>query len=214
MAFLGDLRGGYPFGGDCLDFPTKVSDLLTLRFGGGSMFYEVREAHIAMGYKGVALGGRYYGTGDSLFEDVSVYLSARAWNIGISFAYGHYRIGNESWEYRGAVLSLEGRSQGALLRFSLGYLLTPMVMLEGDLRKKEAGLLVLAKARPGYYADIIFNPYIVFESLTVGATYRTSGNAFGVAVTYGYGWGRSAVHVSTHELLGESLWADNLFIIK
>jgi len=212
IAFVSDLRGTYPLGGDNLLFAVKVSDLPTLRFGGGRMFGEVVESHISFSMHSVALGFRYYGTLDSLFNDYVGYLALRLWNLGLSAGYGRYGVGSEAWSYAGLLVSAEGRVEGLSLRLSGGYLETPLMAMEMELRRDDAGVKVVATSRPAIYVDVALYPYLDFGSFVFGGMYRVSGNAFGLFLTYRHPLGLSSILFSSHEALGEGVLCDNLLM--
>lgn len=213
ISFLSDLRGTYPLGGDNLLFPTKIGDRFVLRLGGGRMFYQVGEAFVSLSYRSVSLGGRYYGTGDSLFSDYVGYVAVRYGAVGISAAYGADAVGSVRSSYGGVILSAERGTTPLILRVAAGYVITPLIAAEVEVRRRGAGFRLFAASRPGIYTDLTFYPYVEMGDITVGGMYRTSGNAFGLFITLPGGPGRFSLLISTHEALGESAFSDNLIVL-
>ncbi len=200
-------------GGDNLLFPTKVGDRFVFRAGGGRMFYEVNEAFASLSYHSVSLGVRYYGTGDSLFSDQTLYVAVRYGGVGISAALGSNSVGSHSTSYGGAVLSVERGSTPLILRVSAGYVATPLIAAEVEVRRRGAGARLHAISRPGIYTDLTFYPYVEMGDIIVGGMYRTAGNTFGLFVTLPGGPGRFSLLLTTHEALGESAFSDNLIVL-
>lgn len=213
ISFLADLRGAYPLGGDNLLFPVKCGDLPTLRFGGGRMFGMVSEGFLSFSLHSVALGLRYYGTGDSLFSDYSGYLAVRFGRVGVSASYGSNSVGSSRSTYGGAMVSFEGRASPVILRVSAGYVITPILAAEGDLRRADSGIRVVAVSRPGIYVDVAVLPYIHVGQISIGGLYRTSGNTFGLFLSYRHTLGLLSLLFSTHEALGEGVLSDNLLVL-
>ncbi len=213
ITFLSDLRGTYPFGGDNLLFPTKSGDRFVFRVGGGRMFHESYEAFASLSYRSVSVGARYYGTGDSLFSDYSLYVAVRYGGVGMSATLGSNFVGSYGTSYGGAVLSVERGSTPMILRVSAGYVATPLLAAEVEFRRRGAGVRLHTVSRPGIYTDLAFYPYVEMGDITVGGMYRTSGNTFGLFVTLPGGPGRFSLLLTTHEALGESAFSDNLIVL-
>ncbi len=212
ITFVSDLRGTYPLGGDNLLFPVRVSDLPSFRFGGGRMFYSVNEAFLSFSLHSVSLGVRYYGTGDSLFSDYSGYAAVRFGKVGFSALYGYSSVGRLRSQHGGGILSFEGWSTPLILRVSAGYVITPLLAAEVEVRREGAGLRAVAVSRPGIYVDLSLFSYVRMDKVSIGGMYRTSGNTFGIFLTYFYGGNAFSLLFSTHESLGESVFSDNLLV--
>ncbi len=209
LSFISDLRGIYAFGEDNLTFAVKSSDLPYLRVGGGRIFGLVDEGFLSFSYRGVSVGLRYFGTGDSLYRDEGVYLAYRFRFVGFSALYGRNLIGSSTVEYGGGFLSLETFSGEVLLRAAVGYSITPLVAVECVYFGGGFDLTVLARARPQIYNDVILQVKVPVGDVRLGGTYRSSGNVFGIVLEYGHPFGRSSLILSTHESLGESVFTDH-----
>lgn len=176
------------------------------------MFYAVNEAFMSFSLHSVSLGVRYYGTGDSLFSDYSGYAAVRLKKVGLSALYGYNSVGNLRSPHGGGVLSFEGWSTPLILRVSAGYVITPLLAAEVEMRREGAGVRAVAISRPGIYVDLSLFSYVKMDRISVGGMYRTSGNTFGIFLTYSYGGNAFSLLFSTHESLGESVFSDNLMV--
>jgi len=148
----------------------------------------------------------------SLFSDYSGYAAVRLKKVGLSALYGYNSVGSLRSPHGGGVLSFEGWSTPLILRVSAGYVITPLLAAEVEMRREGAGVRAVAISRPGIYVDLSLFSYVKMDRISVGGMYRTSGNTFGIFLTYSYGGNAFSLLFSTHESLGESVFSDNLMV--
>ncbi len=180
---------------------------------GSNLFGEVYEGYFGWGYRGAGGGVKYFGTMDSVFSEYGVFVGGRLKGLGVGLNYTSISIGSYRESFPGGMVSFGKREKLLDVWVSFGYISSPIVAFEGNIKSGSTTFTVSAVSRPGMYIHTNFKVILEFDAISVGGIYSPSGNSFGIMVLYNYGFSRLYMSAISHQDLGEVFGSGSVIII-